>query len=37
MNKIQNLKEINNRMEIYNLFMRVTKKIREEKKKNSRN
>lgn len=32
MNKIQTLKDINNRMEIYNLFMKVAKKIREEKK-----
>lgn len=32
MQKVQTLKEINNRMEIYNLFMKVAKKIREEKK-----
>ena len=34
MNKSQTLKDINNRMEIYNLFMKVAKKIREENKKN---
>lgn len=28
----QTLKEINNRMEIYNLLMKVAKKIREERK-----
>lgn len=32
MNHSQTLKDINNRLEIYNLFMRVAKKMRAEKK-----
>lgn len=32
MAKQQSLKEINNRMELYNLFMRVVRKMREENK-----
>ena len=32
MNKNHVLKEINNRMEMYNLFLRVAKKVREEKR-----
>ncbi|MBU7007416.1 hypothetical protein Ga0451573_002357 [Peptococcaceae bacterium DYL19] len=32
MNQSQNLKDINNRLEIYNLFMRAAKKMRAEKK-----
>lgn len=37
MNRGQTLKEINSRMEIYNLLMKAAKKIREEKNKNGRN
>lgn len=33
MSKCQTLKEINNRMEMYSLFLKVAKKIRAEKKK----
>lgn len=33
MSKSQTLKDINNRMEMYNLFMKVARKIREENKK----
>jgi hypothetical protein len=32
MAKQQSLKEINNRMELYNLFMRAVRKMREENK-----
>ena len=32
MSKSRVLREINNRMELYNLFVRVAKKIREEKR-----
>jgi len=32
MNQNQTLKDINNRLEIYNLFMRAAKKMRAEKK-----
>lgn len=36
MSKSSILREINNRLEMYNLFLRVTKKIREEKRQKNR-
>lgn len=36
MSKSGILREINNRMEMYNLFLRVAKKIREEKRQDQR-